>query len=57
MTHWTAWMIWLAVAGSIARLAWRDWHDPDEDRTVVAMTAGICVVFLATAAMFIVVLT
>jgi hypothetical protein len=57
MIHWTIWTIWVAVAGGIARLAYRDWHDPREDRTVVALAAGTCAAVLAAAAGCIAVLT
>lgn len=45
--HATVWTLYASVVANIARLAYRDWHDPEEDRVVVAVTAGAFMVLLA----------
>ena len=45
--HATVWAVYGGAAATIARLAHRDWHDPEEDRKVVAITAAAFAVLLA----------
>jgi hypothetical protein len=51
------WSIWLVAAASFARLAYRDWHDPAEDRQVVIGAALIVVAIMGAAAIVLGVLT
>ena len=54
MTGWL-WALWGTVACTIGGLAYRDWHNPEENRAVVAVAAGTFGVLLAIAAVLIVV--
>jgi hypothetical protein len=51
------WAIWLVAAANFARLAYRDWRDPAEDRQVVIGAALIVVAIMGAAAIVLGVLT
>ena len=45
--HGFLWGCWATAGLTWARCAWRDWHDPAQDRAVILQVGGICGTLLA----------
>ena len=54
---WVLWTAWTVAAITLAHCARQDWHNPKEDRVVVAVTVGFFATLLIAAAVLIVVKT